>query len=158
MLPRSLRLLPFTLLLAAGGCYMYAPISAATVAPGTSLRARITASHAEQIAPLLGGVDARLLTGKLIDTRADTLIIEVATMERVHSAGVSQSLNQRLGIPRSEILELETRTLNRRRTTILAGAAAFVVASFLVKTLIIDPGGERGPIDGGGPELRPRDW
>ena len=156
MLRCPLRLLQLPLLLAAGGCYMYAPVSTASVAPGTSLRARVTASHAERIAPLLGGVDARLLTGKVIATRADTLIIEVATMERVHSAGVTQSLNQRLGIPRSEILELETRTLNRRRTTVVAGAAAFIVASFLVKTLIIDPGGERGPIDGGGPELRPR--
>lgn len=148
----------FPLLLAAmsGACYHYAPISADAVQPGTGVRARVSAGHAEQIAPLLGRTDARLLVGRYLATNADTLIVEVPTTERVAQSAGPLTLNQRVGIPRSALLDLETRVLDRRRTTLVAGVAAFVVASFLVKTFIIDPGRERGPTDPGGTELLPR--
>ncbi len=149
------RLFP-ALLATVGACYRYAPINADALRPGTSVRARIGASQAEQVAPLLGMADARLLTGRYVASVSDTLILEVPTSERVVGPAGEQTLHQRVGIPRAALLELETRTLDRKRTSIVAGTAALVVGSLLVKNLVIDPGREQGPTGTGGTELLPR--
>lgn len=143
-------------LLCATGCYSYAPIQPATVQPGTEVRARIAAASARQIATLLDTPDARLLVGTVVHSGADTLLIEVPTSHRVATSGGTVTLRQRVGIARPDVLELEVRTYNRRRTSLVAGAAAVIVGSVLVKTLVLDPGKERLPTDPGGPEFRPR--
>lgn len=142
-------------LLLSGGCYTYAPLDPARAAPGLQVRARITGTQAEQIAPLIGVTDARVLSGTIVHG-GDTLIVEVPSGARIATAGVIQSLNQRVSVPRAAIVELESRTLNRGRTAAVAGVAIVVVGSYLVKALIIDPGRERSPIDPGGTELAPR--
>lgn len=144
------------LLVCATGCYSYAPIQIAALQPGTEVRARIGLASAQQIAVLLGTPDARLLVGTVVHSGADTLLLEVPTAHRVAVSGGTMTLRQRVGIARPDVLELEARTYNRRRTTLVAGAAAVIVGSVLVKTLVLDPGKERLPTDPGGPELRPR--
>jgi hypothetical protein len=137
-------------------CYRYTPIEPATVQRGTEVRARVSAALAEQFAPLLGTTDARLLVGTVLSNESDTLLMEVPTSSRVAAAGGFQQLNQRLRIPRGALLELEERSFSQRRTTVVIGAAALVVGSILVKTLVLDPGKERIPTDPGGTEFRPR--
>lgn len=135
-----------------GGCYRYAPVAPDGIRAGEGVRARISANHAERIAPLLGRSDARLLVGRYLTTTADTLLVEVPT---VVAAG-TPTLHQRIAIPRDALLELERRTLDRKRTALAAGAAVAFAGSILVKNFIIDPGRERGPTEPGGNELRPR--
>jgi hypothetical protein len=147
---RLLLLLPLL-----GACYTYAPIEPAALTPGQSLRARISGAHADQIAPLLGRSDARLLTGRLIANDGDALVVEVPTTERAAVGGVFQTLNQRVTIPRVSILELESRTLDRKRTTLASIAGVVALGVILVQTHVIDPGGSRMPGEGGGPEFRP---
>jgi hypothetical protein len=137
-------------------CYTYVPLETSALAPGQSLRARISGAHADQIAPLLGRSDARLITGKVISAGADTLIIEVPTTERAAVGGGFQTLNQRVAVPRVSILELESRTLDRKRTTLATVAGVVALGAILVQTHVIDPGGSRMPGDGGGPEFKPR--
>ena len=148
------RHLLFALALPAG-CYSYAPVAPAAAQPGTEVRARVSAARAQQIATLLGTTDARLLVGTVLHAPGDTLLLEVPTSTRVASAGTLLTLRQRVGIAHRDVLELEERTFNQRRTTLVAGVTAFLVGSVLIKTLVLDPGKERMPTDPGGTELLP---
>lgn len=135
-------------------CYTYAPIESATVQPGMSVRARISAATAEQIEPLLGTTDARLLSGVVVGNLRDTLTMEVPTTARTLVGRSMQTLKQRVTIPRSAVLDLEQSTLDRVRTTAVASAALVIVGSVVIRAIISDPGKEPIPGGGGGPDLR----
>lgn len=135
------------------GCYAYAPIDPAAVRPGTSVRARVSAAGADRIAPLLGASDARQLSGRLVDTRADTMIVEVPSVRQTSLPGM-ELLHQRVSIPRSDLLELETRRLDRLRTAAVAGSAAILLAVIAINALENDPGTGNTPPGGGGNEVR----
>jgi hypothetical protein len=137
-----------------GACYTYAPIDAGSLQPGTSIRARVTASTAEQIEPLLGVQDARLVRGLLIANGGDTLIVQVPTAVRTTVGSSMQTLHQRVSIPRTGILDLEESRLDRARTTALAVAGAAAIVTVIAKFAVKEPGGSRGGGGGGGPELR----
>ena len=133
------------LFLLVSACYTYAPVQPTTVAPGTNVRARVSATAAERIAPLISSNDARLLTGKFVGTDAAGFLVEVPTTPQVGTAGTFQSLAQRVSIPRGDLLEMETRTLNRGKTAIVVGVAAILAGSTAVAVLQGDRGSDRPP-------------
>src|SRR5512133_3394776 len=126
------------------GCYTYAPVQQSAVEPGMGVRARVSATAAEQIAPLLGVSDARVLTGKLIENNDGTMIVEVPTMAQA-SGTSAQSLYQRISITPGQLVELESRRLDRTRTFVVLGAAAVVGGSIAVAALKGGPGLDRPP-------------
>lgn len=138
----------------ATGCYAYTAARPGAVSPGVTVRARITPVASERIAPLLG-LTPRMLTGRLISDLRDTLIIEVPTVTTAEIGSAVQTLHQRVSIPRSEIMFLEIRELDRTRTFALVGGAAAVVGVVLYKALKGEPGSERLPGDGGTDALVP---
>jgi hypothetical protein len=138
------RLAPL-LLLSLSACYSYAPMQPASVTPGTSVRARVSATAAERIGPLIGVSDARLLTGKFTGTDAAGFLIEVPTTTQVGPAGSLQSLAQRISIPRGDLLEMETRTLHRGRTAAVVGAVAAIGVATAVNVLRGERGSDRPP-------------
>jgi hypothetical protein len=140
------------------GCYAYAPIEPAGIQPGTGVRARVTGAAADRLAPLLGTTNARLVSGKLVDTRADTMIVEVATVVPPTVGGAMERLHQRVSIPRTDLVELETRRLDRFRTAAVAGGVALVVGVVVLKSLDGDPGSDRPPGGGGGVDARLPLW
>lgn len=151
----SVRRIGFAVLLPLlGACYSYARIETAELHPGMSVRARVNGATAEQIEPILGISDARLLSGTLISSTPDTFIVEVPAVYMAEVGSSIQTLNQRVSIPRSGLLEIESRKLNRVKTYAIAGAAAVLVGGYILKSTVLDPGGERPPPGGGGPELR----
>ncbi len=133
------------LLLSLSACYTYAPVQPASVASGTSVRARVSATAAERIAPLIGVNDARLLTGKFAGPDAAGFLIEVPTTTQVGPAGSLQSLAQRISIPRADLLEIETRALNRGRTAAVVGTVAAIGIATAVNVLRGERGSERPP-------------
>ena len=137
----------------AAACYRYAPLEPANARPGANVRARLSPAAAEPIAPLLGGIDARLLSGTIVENRLDTMIVEVPSVLR-NDAGSIETLHQRVSIPRSGLFELETRRLDRGRTAAVAGAVAVVAGVVIVRSLRSDRGKEPSPPVGGGNELR----
>ena len=147
---RSLLLVP---LLTA--CYTHAAIEPRALRSGTSIRARISAATAEGLESVLGVSDARLLTGVVVTTSADTVIVEVPTSVRAEVGSSVRTLKQRVAIPRASIVEIESRTVDRRRTTLLVGSVAVVAGILIVKTVHGGPGSERPP-GGGPPEPPPR--
>jgi len=133
------------LLLSLAACYTYAPVQPTSIAPGANVRARVSATAAERIAPLIGVSDARLLTGRFAGSDAVGFLVEVPTTTQVGPAGSLQSLAQRVSIPRSDLLEIETRTLNRGRTAALVGAVAVIGVGTAVNVLRGERGSDRPP-------------
>ena len=133
------RLLAFVLPLLVG-CYTYVPIEPAAARPGMSVRARVSTVAASRVAPLLGTPGARLLIGRLIDTSAAGMIIEVPSLVPGDVSNSFETLHQRVSIARSELIEMEGRSLDRLRTGALVGGTAVVLGAALVKSLKSDPG------------------
>lgn len=139
---------PLGLLLFTTGCFSYLPVrSASDVEPGITVRARVSPTASARIAPLLGATEARRLDGTLISQSADTLIVEVPiVMQDAREFG--HTPNQRVSIPRGDLVELEVRRIDRLRTGAVVGATAVVIGGILVNALKGDPGKE--PLPGGG--------
>ena len=140
-----MRLPVLPLFAVATGCYTYTPVQPTSVTPGAGVRARVSASAAERIAPLVGVNDARLLTGTFVGTDAAGFLVEVPTTSQVGTAGSFQSLAQRISIPRGDLLELETRTLDRTRTAVVVGGVAIIAGSTAAAILRANAGSERPP-------------
>ena len=132
----------------AAGCYSYTAAQPSSIAPGVTVRARITAAAGASVAPLLGTTPSSL-TGKLISDLRDTLIIEVPAVMAAEIGSSVQTLHQRVSIPRSEIVFLEIRELNRARTYGLFGGAALILGWALIDVLKGEPGSEQIPGGGG---------
>lgn len=147
---RALCLLPL-----AAGCYRYAPVKASDVSPGMGIRARVTVEAGARIAPLLGTTSARDLRGTLVTATTDTLVVEVPAPGVPDPDASGRVLNQRVSVARSEVLELETRTLDRVRTVALVGGSAAVLVSVLVKVLKGEPGADKTPGQGGTDDIVP---
>lgn len=137
---RILLLLPFL-----GACYTHAPIEPGAVRPRTSVRARVNAAAAEQLEPLLGISNARLLSGVVIAVSPETLLVEVPTGVRAEIGSSVQTLNQRVAIARSSIVEIETRRIDRRRTGLVVGAASLIAGAFIYRAVRGEPGSGRPP-------------
>lgn len=148
-----MRRAPLSLVPLLAACYTYAPIEPGLALPGTNVRAHVSGATAEQIEPLLGISNARELSGRLVDVRGDTLIVEVPAVFRAEVGGSIQTLYQRVAIPRTGLRELETRQLDRVRTTAAAVATAVIVGGLIVKAVRGTPGQEASP-GGGGAEFR----
>ena len=146
--------------LLATACYTYAPIDANAVRPGTGVRVRVSAAGAERLAPLLGtSRESRLLSGTIVDVRTDTMIVQVPTVTQAGTVGDSfETLYQRLSIPRADLVEIETRRLDRARTGAVAGGMALVVGTLVITSLRGDPGKDGPPGSGGGTDTRLPVW
>ena len=129
------------------GCFTYIPIDPGEVEPGLDVRARVNSTASARIAPLIGSTDARRLDGKLITRAGDTLIVEVPTV-MLHNREFGRTPNQRVSIPRGELVELEVRKMDRWRTMGIVGGAAVVLGVTLTNALKGEPGKE--PLPGGG--------
>ena len=136
-------------------CYTYARTEPAAIPRGTSVRARLSSTAAERLAALLGTPEARVITGTLIDNGPDTMIVEVPTVMRAEVGSSVRTLHQRVSISRAELLEIETRQLDRFRTGAVAASAAVIVGAVVIEAIRGDPGSERPPGGGGGGDFRP---
>ena len=116
------------------GCYTYAPLESSDAMPGSNVRARLSATAAARIAPSLGAGDARLLTGVVVDAQKDALTLEVPTVP-VGTSTAQQGLFQRVTVARTDMLEIERRTLDKQRTGTVIGAA--IVGAGMVTAAII---------------------
>ena len=131
-------------------CYTHAPIEPNAVHPRATIRARVNAATAEQLEPLLGVSDARLLSGVVITASPDTLIVEVPTGVRAEIGSSVQTLNQRVAIPRASIVEIESRRIDRRRTGLVVGSASLTAGVLIYRGIRGEPG-NGGPPGGGEP-------
>jgi hypothetical protein len=151
-LPRSFRLVPLSVVV--GACYTYAPVERSAAIPqGTSVRARVTPTASQRIAPLIGVNAPRVLDGSLVERNGDTMILEVPTTTSTTPGSTVQTLNQRISLAPADVTEIETRTLDRTKTSLVVAAVAAGAAVLVAKYLHDDPGVDRPPT-GSPPENR----
>jgi hypothetical protein len=73
------------------------------------------------------------------------MIVEIPTVTPADNGGVGQTLHQRVSIARSDLVELERRTLDRVRTGAIVGGAAVLAGITIVDALRGEPGKEKLP-------------
>jgi len=139
------RTLALALILCALGCYTFEPVALEELAPDMQVRARLTPAQAAEISEVLPDQD-RLVEGTVLEGGTDQLLllVPVATANR---RGRVETLSQRLGIPRSGLVEVELKQLDRWKTGVLGAAGAFAVGFVIYKSLT---GGSSGSTPGGG--------
>jgi hypothetical protein len=123
------------------GCYSYSVIDVAGAKPGMDVRARVSMATASQISPSLGMSDARLISGAVVDNQRDALTLKVPTVA-AGTMGVQEGLFQQILINRGDVLELESKQLDRTKTRWMVGGA--VVAAAVVTATIIRSGRSTG--------------
>ena len=155
-MPRRFRpaLAPFVVVIL-GACYTYSPIEPATARPGMNVRTRVTAAESERLAPLLGTSDQRVFAGRLIDSAAETMVVEVPTMVQSATGSSFQTLHQRISIPKTAVVEFEARKLDHVRTGLLVGGTAIVAAAILKHAFNGGPGLDRSPTGSSTDSRRP---
>ena len=115
------------------GCFQYTATDVGSVSPGEDVRIRITAAQFDEMEEHIPGHD-RVLEGEVIEAHGDSLLVEVPVT--VTSDGLRvNSLKQRFSLPATGIVEVEGRTLDKRRTYTVSAAVALVAGIFLYQQL-----------------------
>jgi hypothetical protein len=136
------------------GCYHYSSVETTGLEAGSGVRARISPAAAERIAPLLGTRGQRVLTGTVVDRNSSGLIVEVPTAAQQGIEGSTQTLYQRITLAPADVVEIERRTLDTRKTALIVGGVTAVALSVVIKQMRGGPGIDSPPTSSGGNESR----
>ena len=116
---RSRALTLLSLVLVASSCYRFTPIEGATPAPGQEVRLSLSDEGSVRMAPLIGPrIEA--IDGRIVQTTDTALVIAVAAAVTQGGRAMTWSM-ERLTVPRSAVSSIRTRTLDRRKSWIVAG-------------------------------------
>ncbi|MDX1647486.1 MAG: hypothetical protein R3304_10110 [Longimicrobiales bacterium] len=143
-------LIAVALVLAVSGCYTFRPISSGEMTQGTSVRLRVTGAFSDSVAPLLQRDDALELEGTVVDDGGASFLLDVP-VEQAYRGMRLETLRQRIEVPASAVVRMESRQLDRTRTWLAVGAAAVAIGAVVVAELSKDSGGGVPPGGGGGP-------
>jgi len=143
-LPSPAGLLLLLLLLPTAACYRYVTTDAHQLQAGDEVRARLSQAQARELDPVLLR-DARTLGGTVLEP-GDPILLQVPVGARAAGAP-GPSLNQRILVPRSEMLEVELRSLDRTRTALVVGGAMGLGLGVVIHGLTREAGGDTRPVD-----------
>ena len=118
------------------GCYQYTPATFSEVAPDANIRVSLATEKAIGLEEELGGIHRRIDGTLLEKDVAQNAVLLMVPLDRLVGRSYDQSrLQQRIWFEEKDIVLLETRTLNRQRTGLVAGAVATVVGVLLFRAL-----------------------
>ncbi len=130
---------------AIGGCYRYTPVGDAS-GDATDVRLQLTEAGGAQLSPVLGA-GTTAVAGRVISATDTGFVLAVSettrNAERIRWAG------ERVTIPRSAVLAVERRSLDRRRTmgVVAIGVGAAAALGVLIGLIASAAGGDDpGPI------------
>jgi hypothetical protein len=104
---------------AASGCYRLTPIEGSTPPPGREVRLSLSDEGSVRLAPLIGP-RISAIDGRALESSDTALVVAVEAV--VAQGGRSMNWSQeRLSVPRSAVSSIRTRTLDRKKTWIVAG-------------------------------------
>lgn len=104
---------------AASGCYRLAPIEGSTPAPGREVRLSLSDEGSVRLAPLIGP-RIGAIDGRALESSDTALVVAVQAVVAQGGRSMPWSL-ERLSVPRSAVSSIRSRTLDRRKTWIVAG-------------------------------------
>lgn len=134
------RMIPITLLLALGACYVPAPADPVSIPPGEDITIRLSPEGRARLSETStrGGDE---VTGQLVSVTGDSLTI-AARLGGPSYAGATalSTLRQTLSFARADIERVTIGELHRGRTLALVGAALAVGAVLLIS--LLNPSGD----------------
>jgi hypothetical protein len=140
---RTAALLP-TLLGAA--CFQYVPILPAEAPVGKEVRLHLTDAGLARLRDTLGGQVPRLgktIEGPLIASQGQRLLVGVPAWSRPESP--RDGFQQRVSISVSDLLGVERKKLDKRKTSLIVTAAGVALGAFVVAHTSGVFGGTTGP-------------
>ena len=111
------------------GCYSYTPITPAAAPTGSEVRARITGAASDRVAPLLQSFDTRVLVGSVVENNGGELVLQVPLGARPNVTEIVAPLQTRIPLAVADMVSLERRRLDVKRTTVLVGGIAAGIAA-----------------------------
>jgi hypothetical protein len=144
---RLLKALTPTLCLAVvAACYNYVPLANGAPPPiGSEFRAQLTEEGSTSLAPILGPQVA-MVEGRVSDANDSAYVVSVsATMSRAQRQ--TFWTGESVTLPRATVQTMEARTLNRRKTWLIAAVG---VIGGVLTAQIFGLGGSASGGDGGG--------
>jgi hypothetical protein len=121
-------------IIASAGCYHYLPADPGDVPPGTTVRVRVTDAQTRRFENVVP-VDRRLIQGKLIEQDSETMLLEVPIQTDLRGNRV-ETVSQRIDLPRSDVLDLEIRRLDRGKTALVFGVGGAAGIVLVTRTLV----------------------
>lgn len=134
------------------GCFAYNATELGDIRPGDDVRVRLSAAQFDELEEHLPGQD-RVVEGDVVEAGSESILLEVPVSTTSDGMRM-RSLSQRFEIPASGIVEVEHRTLDRRRTWFVGSLAALVTGIVIYDQLNSDAG--TGIKDGGPPPQESR--
>lgn len=138
-----------SLFLIASSCYRFTPIAGSTPAPGQEVRLSLSDEGSVRMAPLIG---PRIVAidGRTVQTTDTALVFAVEAVVTQGGRAMTWNMEQ-LTVPRSAVSSIRTRTLDRKKSWIVAGLGVVgAIALGDVFGLGTGFGGFLGVGDGGG--------
>ncbi|TVP42128.1 MAG: hypothetical protein EA350_17350 [Gemmatimonadales bacterium] len=124
------------LALGVGGCYHYTSTTFDHVAPKTHVRAHLTSEKTLELEPELGALRTQL-TGEVLERRSDphAVLLAVPRLDAGTPLGSNARLREWFWIEESAVIRVDVRSLDRRRTGLMAGAAGAAVGYLLARAI-----------------------
>lgn len=143
-------LLSIALILATAGCHTYQPASVETVAPGERVRVRVTGAFSDSLATILQRDDARTFEATVVSDTDTSMFLDVPVQQELRGMRF-ETLNQRVEVPTSAFVDVETKRLDKGRSLLAGGVLAAAIGTFVVIELSKESGGGNLPGNPGGP-------
>lgn len=139
---------PFVLLPLLAGCYNYATVTPTAVPVGSEVRATISGAASDRVAPIIGSFNQRVLTGSVVENHGGSVVLQVQSGAIQNTGEMVVPLFQRVPLEQNDFIQLETRRLDKVRTTIVIGAVGAAVG-LAAYAALQSHGGASGDPDGG---------
>ena len=133
---------------ALAGCHTFQPVDRGELAPGQTVRVRVTGGYADSLGVLLQRDDARVVEGVIVEEDDASMMLDVAVSSELQGM-TFESFNQRIDVPSEETVEVELRELDKRRTIAVSTLAAVAIGGIIARQLTADGGGAQLPGTGG---------
>jgi hypothetical protein len=134
------------------GCFEFRQVPVAAAPIGQDVRVRVTDAGYDRLAATIGEQVPRLrriLDGPLISVDDRSLLMGLATWHG--RPGSRESLYQRVSVPLSDVISVERKVLDRRKTTLVAVGAGAVLIAFIARYVSGEFGGTTSPFPEPGP-------
>jgi hypothetical protein len=137
--------------MAAAGCYRYQQITPASITPGQTVRTRLNAEGMVRLEPFFGEPQ-RQVVGEVVESGSGQLLL--LTRGRMPMGAMPDDrLRQRLVIEQREIVDIEQRSLDRQRTSVVVGALTASAAAVLYHFLTGQSRGQQAEAPPEGPAM-----
>jgi hypothetical protein len=133
-------------LLLTGACYRYSPATSVAPSAGDVVRLDLTAAGMSRLQNILGR-DAIAVEGSILSADDSSYVVSVSGTRQRESQATLSWAGERVVIPRAAVQSVERRSLDKKKTWLIAGA--IILGAVALKAIIAGFDALAGGDDGG---------